>query len=259
VAEPVYLHTNGRGPSTRWTGPDLVRAGYVVLVAAFTASGALAGGAARTALWSLAGLTAVLAIWSGPALNETGRRSRAERRAWRLLALAGLMLLVSSYDLLTEAISANLAERVPHAFDFVICVAYPLAAFAVLVIAMRGSPMAMWARLLDAMIVLASISLITWSLLVVPLAGAALPSTAVRATAIIYALGDAFILVVLSRLLYPAPLAKPAAVWMLVLGTVLMLGSDIVYSLVQLRAVEVERGSAPETMQGVVWLFGLGG
>ncbi|WP_034271989.1 GGDEF domain-containing phosphodiesterase [Actinospica robiniae] len=254
MAEQLPAHTNGRGPSARWTGPDLVRAGYLALVAVLVATGAaVGGGTARSWLWGLAGLSIVAAIWLGPNLNRL-----AERRAWRLLSLAGLLLLASSYDLLAEAVSANLAGRVPNVFDFVICVAYPLAAFAVLIMAMRGSPLAMWARLLDAMIVLAAISLFTWQLLVVPLAASSLPSTTVRAIAIVYALGDAFILVVLSRLLYPAPRSRPSVVWLLVIGTAMMLGADIVYSLVQLGAVQAARGSVRDTLQGVVWLFGLG-
>ena len=254
VAELAHTEPNGPGPSTRWTGPDLIRIGYALALAALTAAGALCFGVPRSVLWSLGGLTAVAAIWCGPALNALH-----ERRAWRLLAVAGLLLLLSSYDLLLDAISTNLADRVPNAVDFLILAAYPLAAFAVLIIAMRGSPLTMWARLMDAMIVLASLSLLTWSLLVVPLAGTSLPSTAVRLIAIVYALGDAFILVVVSRLLYPRPLRRPAAVWLLVGGTALMLGADIVYSLVQLGALNVAHGSPAETLQGAVWLLGLGG
>ncbi|MBR7837079.1 GGDEF domain-containing protein [Actinospica durhamensis] len=255
MAEPAHTLPNGGGPSVRRSGSSLIRTGYALAIAVFTAAGALcSGGAPRSVLWSLAGFTAVAAIWYGPAVNAVH-----EQRAWRLLAFAGLLLLLSSYDLLLDAISGNYSSGVPNAVDFLICVAYPLAAFAVLVIAMRGSPLTMWARLLDAMIVLASVSLLTWSLLVVPLAGAALPSTAVRLIAIIYALGDAFILVVVSRLLYPRPFQRPAAVWMLVGGTALMLCADVVYSLVQLGALHVSTGSVAETLQGAVWLLGLGG
>jgi diguanylate cyclase (GGDEF)-like protein/PAS domain S-box-containing protein len=197
-----------------------------------------------------AGVIAVAALYLGPVLNRLDRLP-----AWRLLALAGALLLASNYFVLGDDLRG--AVTVPSATDFLATAAYPLAAVAVLVIAMRGSPLALWARLVDTLIVLACLGLVTWTLFVVPLAGASLPSTAVRVYAVAFVLGDAFILVILGRLLYPDPLRAPAAVRLLLAGTCLMLAADVMFALVELDAVHWARNSAPTVAQIALWTTGL--
>ncbi|HET9169096.1 MAG TPA: EAL domain-containing protein [Actinospica sp.] len=204
----------------------------------------------RSVVWLLVGVAAIAALSVGPVLSGLDRLP-----AWRLLALAGALLLASNYLALGDDLRGSVA--VPSSADFLASCAFPLAAIAVLVIAMRGSPLTLWARLVDTLIVLAGLSLFTWTLLVVPLAGDALPSTAVRAYAVTFALGDAFILVVLGRLLYPAPTRAPAAVWLLLFGTVLMLAADVLFSLVELDALRFDRDSALGIAQTTVWTAGL--
>ena len=204
----------------------------------------------RASLWLVAGVVAVGALCVGPVLGRLDRLP-----AWRLLALAGLLLFASNYVVLDDDLHGDV--NVPSVGDFVVCGAYPLAAVAVLVIAMRGSPLALWARLLDTLILLAGLSLFTWTLLVVPLAGSYMPSTAVRAYAVTYALGDAFILVILGRLLYPEPFRAPAAVWLLLAGTTGMLAADVLFSLRELGAVHFAHDSALGIGQTTVWLTGL--
>jgi diguanylate cyclase (GGDEF)-like protein/PAS domain S-box-containing protein len=204
----------------------------------------------RAIVWLIAGLVAVAALLVGPVLGGLDRLP-----AWRLLALAGLLLLASNYVVLADDLHGDVS--VPSTVDFLACGAYPLAAVAVLVIAMRGSPLALWARLLDTLIVLAGLSLFTWTLLVVPLAGSFMPSTVVRAYAVTYALGDAFILVILGRLLYPEPFRAPAAVWLLLAGTTGMLAADVLFSLVELGAMHFAHDSALGIGQTTIWLLGL--
>jgi len=206
--------------------------------------------AGRASVWLGAGVVAVGALCVGPVLGRLDRLP-----AWRLLALAGLLLLASNYVVLDDDLHGDVT--VPSSVDFAACGAYPLAAIAVLVIAMRGSPLALWARLTDTLILLAGLSLFTWTLLVVPLAGSDVPSTVVRAYAVAYALGDAFILVILGRLLYPEPFRAPAAVWLLLVGTVGMLAADVQFSLVELRAVRFAHDSALGVGQTTIWLAGL--
>jgi len=204
----------------------------------------------RAIVWLVAGVVAVAALFVGPVLGGLDRLP-----AWRLLAFAGLLLLASNYVALDDDLHGDIT--VPSTVDFLACGAYPLAAVAVLVIAMRGSPLALWARLLDTLIVLAGLSLFTWTLLVVPLAGSFMPSTVVRAYAVTYALGDAFILVILGRLLYPEPRRAPAAVWLLLAGTTGMLTADVLFSLVELGAMRFAHDSALGIGQTTIWLAGL--
>jgi hypothetical protein len=204
----------------------------------------------RAIVWLTAGIVAVGALFAGPVLGRLDRLP-----AWRLLAFAGLLLLASNYVVLDDDLHGDVA--VPSTVDFLACGAYPLAAVAVLIIAMRGSPLALWARLLDTLIVLAGLSLFTWTLLVVPLAGSFMPSTGVRAYAVTYALGDAFILVILGRLLYPEPRRAPAVVWLLLFGTTGMLAADVLFSLVELGAVHFAHDSALGIGQTTIWLAGL--
>ena len=204
----------------------------------------------RAIIWLLAGLAAVAALSVGPSLSRLDRLP-----AWRLLALAGAVLLASNYIVLGDDLRGEIT--VPSTPDFLACGAFPLAAIAVLIIAMRGSPLALWARLVDTLIVLAGLSMFTWTLLVVPLAGSSLPSTAVRAYAVTFALGDAFILVVLGRLLYPEPRRAPAAVWLLLAGTSMMLAADLLFSLVELGAMRIEMDSALDIAQTTIWTAGL--
>ena len=204
----------------------------------------------RSIVWLVVGVAAVAALYVGPVLGRLDRLP-----AWRLLALAGALLLASNYIVLGDDLRGDIT--VPSSGDFLASCAFPLAAIAVLVIAMRGSPLALWARLVDTLIVLAGLSLFTWTLLVVPLVGNSLPSTAVRAYAVTFALGDAFILVILGRLLYPSPLRAPAAVWLLLAGTTMMLAADVLFSLVELDAVRLDRDSALGIAQTTVWTAGL--
>ena len=223
---------------------------YVGAELCLLAFGSLLPPLGRAIVWLVAGVVAVAALSVGPVLGGLDRLS-----AWRLLALAGLLLLVSNYVALGDDLHGYIT--VPSTVDFLACGAYPLAAVAVLVIAMRGSPLALWARLLDTLIVLAGLSLFTWTLLVVPLAGSFMPSTVVRAYAVTYALGDAFILVILGRLLYPEPRRAPAAVWLLLAGTTGMLAADVLFSLVELGAMRFAPGSALGIGQATMWLAGL--
>ena len=204
----------------------------------------------RTILWLLVGVGAIAALSVGPVFARLDRL-----RAWQLLALAGLLLLASNYVVLNDDLHGDIT--VPSTVDFLAIGAYPLAAAALLFITMRGSPLALWARLLDSLLVLAAMSLFTWTLLVVPLVDGSMTSTTVRAYAVSYALGDAFILVILGRLLYPEPLRAARAVWLLIAGTVGMLAADVLFSLVELEAVHFARDSAIGVGQTTVWLVGL--
>ena len=118
----------------------------------------------RAVLWLVVGVAAVAALSVGP-------DARPARPAARLAAarLRRALLLASNYIVLGDDLRGDIT--VPSTVDFLACGAFPLAAIAVLVIAMRGSPLALWARLVDTLIVLAGLSLFTWTLLVVPLAG----------------------------------------------------------------------------------------
>jgi diguanylate cyclase (GGDEF)-like protein len=209
----------------------------------------LVPGVARVVAWNCVGALAVLALLFGPAIGGLERL-----RAWRMLALAGLLLLAGNYIVLADTTRSDVT--VPSTADFLSLAAYPLAAVAVLVIAMRGSPLVMWAWLLDTLIVLAGLTLFTWTLLVVPLGGQSMPSTSVRLYAVTFALGDAFILVILARMLYPEPRRAPAPVWLLLVGTSLLLASDVMFSLYELAATHYTATSALGLLESTLWLAG---
>ncbi|HEX4790743.1 MAG TPA: EAL domain-containing protein [Actinospica sp.] len=227
--------------------------GYALIQLCLLLLAVLAPGTARLVAWNAAGIIALLALGLGPAIAGVERP-----RAWRLLAAAGLLLLAGNYAVLGDT-TVQVDVTLPSSVDFLVCAAYPLAAVAVLVIAMRDSPIILWARLVDTLIVLAGLSMITWTLLVVPLAGRSMPSTAVRAYAVTFALGDAFILVILGRLLYPAPRRAPAAVRLLLGGTFLMLCSDVIFSLAELGSAHYATHSALGLTQTTLWLLGFAG
>jgi diguanylate cyclase (GGDEF)-like protein/PAS domain S-box-containing protein len=229
---------------TRW-----VLRWYVLMQACLLLLAIVVPGLTRVAAWNAVGVVAVLALLFGPALGGLERL-----RAWRMLAVAGLLLLAGNYIVLADTTRSGVT--VPSTLDFLSLAAYPLAAVAVLVIAMRGSPLVMWAWLLDTLIMLAGLTLFTWTLLVVPLAGQAMPSTSVRLYAVTFALGDAFILVILARMLYPEPRRAPAPVWLLLAGMGLLLASDVMFSLYELSAVHYDGESALGLLESTLWLAG---
>ena len=220
---------------------------YVLVQGCLMLVAILVPGLTRVVTWNTVGVLAVLALLFGPALGGLERL-----RAWRMLALAGLLLLASNYIVLADTTTRN-DVTVPSTVDFLSLAAYPLAAVAVLVIAMRGSPLVMWAWLLDTLIVLAALTLFTWTLLVVPLGG---QSTSVRLYAVTFALGDAFILVILGRMLFPEPRRAPTPVWLLLIGTGLLLASDVMFSLYELTAIHYSAESALGLLESTLWLAG---
>src|SRR5580693_1263941 len=125
------VRAGASSPSARRVGRAL-RGGYVSIMLCLLLVAILFAGTMRAVAWNAAGALAVLALVLGPAVGGVDRL-----RAWRLLALAGLLLLASNYTVLGDEVRGYVT--LPTAIDFLACGAYPLAAVAVLVIAMRGS------------------------------------------------------------------------------------------------------------------------
>src|SRR5258707_8529624 len=77
----------------------------------------------RSAVWLAAGVVAVAALWLGPLLGGLDRLP-----AWRLLALAGALLLASNFIVLGDDLRGDIT--VPSTADFLASGAFPLAAIA---------------------------------------------------------------------------------------------------------------------------------
>lgn len=223
---------------------------YVVWIAALSVAGSL-WSHGRSELWLAISITVLAAALAGPVLNRP-----AQRVPWLLLAAAVVMLLVG--DGVAYALDGTTGLTPDFsAADAVDLLAYPLAAAGMLMLVMRrSSALAVLVSVVDALIVLACLTLLTWVLLIGPLVGPAVPSSTYRAMALSFSFGDVLLLVVSARLLMPRPRDRPPAAWLIVAGSFGLLCADVLYCLVELHGIDSAKQIGTESAGSLIWLLG---
>ena len=205
----------------------------------------------RGELWLVMSVTILAAVVVGTVINRP-----AQRGAW--LLLAGAVTLLMTGDGVAYAIDGETGLTANFsAADMIDLIAYPLAAAGLLMLVMRrSSALAVLVSAVDALIVLACLTLLTWILLIVPLVGSSVPSTTYRAMAVSFAFGDVLLLVVSLRLLMPRPRNRPMATWLIVIGAFGLLCSDVIYCLIELHGITRPRDVGAEATGSLIWLLG---
>lgn len=180
-------------------------------------------------LWSAIGLTSAAAV----VLGVVTQRPR-QRGPW--LLLAGALVTFSAgdttYDVLTRFMGQD--NPFPSPADVLYLAMYPLLAAGLLGFVRARTARGDRASLLDALIVTAGLTLLSWVFLVVPYVRNDELPVLEKATSIAYPLGDVLILAILARLLAGAGRKTPA-VGLLGVGTAGLLVADVLYGLIQIN------------------------
>ncbi|MET9592908.1 EAL domain-containing protein [Streptomyces sp. NPDC006516] len=184
----------------------------------------------RTPLWAVIGLSGFAAVLAGVHLNRPAHR-------WPWWFLAGGLLSFAVGDTVYNVLEVYLgvAAPFPSAADVAYLLTYPLLAAGLL-----GLLRYRWLNrdlpsLLDALIFTGALALVVWVSLMRPLTDVEGMTWQERAVSMAYPLGDVLVLALLFRLLTPSqPAGSNRSVQFLVLGTVTVLGFDILYGILQL-------------------------
>jgi diguanylate cyclase (GGDEF)-like protein/PAS domain S-box-containing protein len=180
-------------------------------------------------LWTAIGLLSLAGLVVGTVVNNPRRRL-----PWWLATagVAALMLGDATYDLLTGPLGQD--NPFPSAADALYLAMYPLIAGGLLVLIRVTNPFGDRHAALDATVVTVALGLLVWVYLAEPYVQDATMTWVQKAVSIGYPLGDVLILAVLVRLLIGGG-RRTRALWLLSIGTVGLLGSDVVYGLIQLN------------------------
>jgi hypothetical protein len=186
-------------------------------------------------LWTLIGCTSVAAIVAGLYLH----RPRNVVPWW--LFAAGTATFIagdSTYDLL---LSLGYDNPFPSLADVFYLCTYPLFASGLLLVVRARWEDRDRAALIDALIVTIGAGLLVWVLLAAPYTQDGTMTVVQKSVSIAYPLGDVLLLAVLARLL----IGRAVRSWslrFLTLGTIGLLGADVVYGLMQLNGSWVTGG-----------------
>ena len=180
----------------------------------------------RAESWGLIGVAAVLAMVLGILTNRPVRRA-----PWFLLtaALATFVVTDAAENILGEYYQQN-SPVFPTISDDLALLAYPLAAAGFLLLIHQQNSSHDWIGLLDALTLTAGLALLAWVYLISPAVSGHEQTWWSRCVAIAYPLGDVVLLAVLARLLTGSD-TKPPAMWLLTIGTVGLLTSDVFFEL----------------------------
>ncbi len=180
-------------------------------------------------LWTLIGVLSLAGLVTGTVVNRP-----RHRLPWWLAAagVTSLMLGDAVYDVLTGVLGRE--DPFPSVADAIYLAMYPLLAGGFLVLIRATTPRGDKHAFLDATIVTVALGLLAWVYLAGPYLQDPTLTWAQKAVSIAYPLGDVLILAVLVRLLIGGG-RRPRALWLLTLGTVGLLVSDVLYGLIQLN------------------------
>ncbi|WP_158845028.1 putative bifunctional diguanylate cyclase/phosphodiesterase [Streptomyces sp. NRRL WC-3742] len=185
--------------------------------------------AQRIIWWTGIGLGGVAAIVVGVRLNRP-----AHARHWYLLALANLSFTAGE---VVQAVQLDILHRpnpFPSAADALYLGEYVLYAAGLLGFLRWRTARQDRAGLLDALIPTIGLALLAWIYLILPYARNPDLSWLQKAVSIAYPLGDVVVLALILRLLTPHG-GKSRSLHLLVLGSVGLLVSDVLYGLIQLH------------------------
>jgi diguanylate cyclase (GGDEF)-like protein/PAS domain S-box-containing protein len=180
-------------------------------------------------LWSAIGLSSAAAVGVGVIIRRPRRRG-----PWLLLAAALVTFSAgdTTYDVLTSVMGQD--NPFPSAADVLYLAMYPLLAAGLLGFIRSRTARRDRASLLDALILTAGLTLLSWVFLIVPYVRDSELTVLEKATSIAYPLGDVLILAILTRLLAGAG-TRARAVDLLGVGTAGLLVADVLYGLIQLN------------------------
>ena len=187
---------------------------------------------ARTPSWAVIGLAGAAAVVTGAAVNRP-----AHRWPWWFLAAALLSFVAGDTIYYSVEQYFHTTNPFPSAAD-----AFYLAVYPLFCIGLYGLVRYRWSghdlpSLLDALIFTSALALPVWVYLVQPLSVLEGLTWEQRAISIAYPLGDVLVLAMLAGLLTPGTGHKGnRSLKLLVLGSAMLLGFDIVYGIVQLNA-----------------------
>ena len=180
----------------------------------------------RCGTWAAMGLAGACALVGG-----AYRHRPAHRAPWFLLAAALLTYVgADAVDLARNAEPGSPTDRFPTVPDEVALVAYPLAALGFWLFIRRQRNGRDVPAIIDALIVTTAVGLLAWTFLIWPVVNEMDRSTLSREISVLYPLGDVLLLAVLARLMTGSD-EHPPAVWLLGLGTVGLLVSDLFFEL----------------------------
>jgi diguanylate cyclase (GGDEF)-like protein/PAS domain S-box-containing protein len=187
-------------------------------------------------LWTAIGLLSLAGLVVGTIVNRPRRRL-----PWWLVTagVAALTLGDATYDVLTGPLGQD--NPFPSAADAMYLAMYPLIAGGLLVLIRVTNPLGDKHAALDATVVTVALGLLVWVYLAEPYVQDATLTWVQKAVSIGYPLGDVLILAVLARLLIGGG-RRTRALWLLSVGTVGLLASDVVYGLIQLNGSWVTGG-----------------
>ena len=186
--------------------------------------------ALRVETWALIGLSGVAGIVTGIIINRPARKA-----PWLLLAAANLSFTAGqvSFLVLTK-IGATIPF--PSFADLLYLALYPLVAGGLLIFIRWRTPGRDRRSLIDGLTLTVGLGLLSWIYLILPYANNPALSSLQKSVAMAYPLGDVLVLAMLARLLAPGT-ARTSSVYLLTLGTVGMLVSDVSYGLIQLHGI----------------------
>ncbi|MFH9890941.1 putative bifunctional diguanylate cyclase/phosphodiesterase [Streptomyces luteogriseus] len=218
-------------PTGRGCPARRLAVGHVLLTGALTVA-YLSVPVLRTPLWALIGAAAVAAVVSGVRINHPSRS-----RPWLLLA-AGLLFFAAGGALSHAQGAYAASDPLPSPADACLLAVYPL-----LALGLSGLLRYRWTGrdlpgLLDALVITGGLALPVWVYLVQPLAQQEGLTWQQRAISVACPLGDVLVLALLVRLpaRLPSPGTNPAA-RLLVLGTLVLLGSDLARAVLRLNGI----------------------
>ncbi len=185
----------------------------------------------RAEAWGLIGLSGVAAIVAGILINRPARKA-----PWLLLAGANLSFTAGqvSFLVLTQIVQAKVPF--PSFADVLYLLEYPLYAVGLLIFIRWRTPHRDRRSLVDALTLTVGLALLSWIYLILPYVHNPALSWIQKSVAIAYPLGDVLILAMLARLLVPGT-ARTRSVYLLTLGTVGVLVSDVSFGLIQLHGL----------------------
>jgi|GEM_PF-215810 len=203
---------------------------YLVLAAGLTLSYYLFP-AHQSQLWTCLGLSAVLATLAGV------RRYRPRTpQAWYLLAAAEFTFVSgdTSYNVLTGILHQD--NPFPSVADLFYLLTYVLIAAGLFLIIRARSSSRDLPSLIDALIMTTGLGLLSWVYLIVPNFQADGLDWFQRAVSVAYPVGDVMILALLARLIAGGGL-RSGSMRLLVVGALGIMGSDVLYGLIQVSGV----------------------
>ena len=182
----------------------------------------------RVLAWGLFTLTSVVAMVAGVLVHRPARPL-----PWLLLAAANLSFAVGQFGFLLRTETWHETVPFPSVLDIFYLATYPLYVAGLLIFIRSRSAGRHRRGLLDALTLLIGLTLLAWIYLILPYVHNPDLSWVTKAVAIAYPIGDAAVLALLAQLLTPGTW-RTRSVQLLTVGTVALLASDILISIMQL-------------------------